>query len=128
MITEQLYKEYINKGEYMKGSKLAAQVVYEQKRNKFWKEKVKRIKGGRKMKVKATGEYQKRNLTDAVLGRTPKEGEEFEVTEERFKVLSGNNPFKAIFVKAVEEKKEIEVAKKEPKTEKAVKKTTKKAK
>ena len=55
----------------------------------------------------------------------PEEGKEFEVSEERFDVLRGNNPYKAVFV---EEIKEIEVAKKEPKTEKAVKKTTKKAK
>ena len=45
--------------------------------------------------------------------------------EQRFKVLNGKNNYKAVFVERIEE---IETAQKEVKTEKAVKKTTKKAK
>lgn len=77
------------------------------------------------MKVKATGEFKRIGVNPKELDYVPEEGKEFEVSEERFDVLRGNNPYKAVFV---EEIKEIEVAKKEPKTEKAVKKTTKKAK
>lgn len=54
------------------------------------------------MKVKATNEYTKRNLQDAELKRIPKEGEEFEVSEERFQVLNGKNRYNAIFVEKVE--------------------------
>lgn len=96
----------------------------------------------RKMKVKATAEYAKRNLKDTGLNRIPKEGEEFEVSGERYEILKGNNKYNAVFVEAVGIIKEpvkveetetlddpiVEVAAKKPKTEKAVKKTTKKAK
>lgn len=54
------------------------------------------------MKVKATNEYVKRNLQDVELKRIPKEGEEFEVSEERFQVLNGKNRYNAIFVEKVE--------------------------
>ena len=57
------------------------------------------------MKVKATAEYEKRNLKDVELDYIPREGEEFEVSEERYRLLSGNNPFKAKFVEKVEEQK-----------------------
>lgn len=77
------------------------------------------------MKVKATDQYEKLNVQDEVLKRIPKKGETFEVSEERFKVLNGKNNYKAVFVERIEE---IETAQKEVKTEKAVKKTTKKAK
>ena len=50
------------------------------------------------MKVKATGEYMRRGVKDALLNRIPNEGEEFEVTRERFDILNGKNPYKAIFV------------------------------
>ena len=81
------------------------------------------------MKVKATDKYEKLNVTDNELGRIPKVGEEFEVSEKRFEVLTKTNSYGVAFVEAVEEKTtEVETAKKEPKTEKAVKKTTKKAK
>ena len=79
------------------------------------------------MKVKATDQYQKLNVQDSQLNRIPKEGEEFEVTKERFNVLNGNNDYKVIFVNAIQEKK-VETAKKDIETEKAVKKTTKKSK
>lgn len=70
------------------------------------------------MKVKATDEYVKRNLKDKELDRIPKAGEVFEVSKERYKVLTKTNTFGVVFVEKVEEK-----AKKEVKTEKAVKKT-----
>lgn len=77
------------------------------------------------MKVKATNKYEEMNLKDIELDRIPKAGEEFEVSKERFEVLTKTNKYNAIFVEKVEE---IEVAKKEVKAEKAVKKPAKKAK
>lgn len=77
------------------------------------------------MLVRATDKYERMNLKDNVLDRIPKAGEEFEVTEERFEVLTKTNKFNVVFVEKVEE---IETATKKVKTEKAVKKTTKKAK
>lgn len=77
------------------------------------------------MKVKATDEYVKRNLKDKELDRIPKEGEIFEVSKERYEVLTNNNPYNVIFVEKVEE---IETATIKHKIEKAVKKTTKKTK
>lgn len=74
------------------------------------------------MKVKATAEYKNRKVIDNELKRIPEAGEIFEVSEARFKILNGKNDYKAIFVE------KIETAKKEPKVEKAVKKTTKKSK
>lgn len=80
------------------------------------------------MLVKATDKYKKLNLKDKELGRIPKQGEEFEVSDERYKVLTKENKFNEVFVTKVEEIKEVETAVKKVKTEKAVKKTTKKAK
>lgn len=77
------------------------------------------------MKVKATEMYKKLNVQDKELGRIPEVGEEFEVSEERYEVLTKTNPNKVVFVEKVEE---VETATKKVKTEKAVKKTTKKAK
>lgn len=77
------------------------------------------------MKVRATDKYEKLNIKDNELGRIPKQGEEFEVSEERFKVLTKTNKFNVAFVEKVEE---VETAVKKVKTEKAVKKTTKKSK
>ena len=77
------------------------------------------------MLVRATDKYEKLNLKDNELNRIPKAGEEFEVSKERYEVLTKTNNFKAVFVEKVEE---IETATKKVKTEKAVKKTTKKAK
>lgn len=79
------------------------------------------------MKVKATGEYQKRNITDGVLGRIPQKDEVFEVTEERFDVLNGNNAFGLIFVERLEDEKKETATPKVKKTV-AKKKTTKKDK
>ena len=77
------------------------------------------------MRVKATDQYEKLNKLDKELNRIPKAGEEWEVSEERYKVLTQTNQYNVVFVEKVEE---VEVAVKKPKTEKAVKKTTKKAK
>lgn len=79
------------------------------------------------MLVKATDKYEKMNLKDNELGRIPKTGEEFEVSEERYKVLTKTNKFNVVFVKKVDKTEEIETAVKEVKKEKAIKKTTKKA-
>ncbi len=76
------------------------------------------------MKVKATGKYEELKLEDKELKRVPKEGEEFEVSKERFAVLNGNNPYKAIFAIPV-----LETAKaSKDEAEKAVPKAKKKAK
>lgn len=77
------------------------------------------------MKVRATDKYEKLNIKDNELDRIPKQGEEFEISEERFKVLTQTNKFNVVFVEKVEE---VETAVKKVKTEKAVKKTTKKVK
>lgn len=58
------------------------------------------------MKVKATAEYEKRGMKAVEIGRIPKEGEIFETTKEKFKVLNGNNKYNAIFVESVKEEKE----------------------
>lgn len=55
------------------------------------------------MKVKATNKYKKLNLIDNELGRMPEAGEEFEVSEERFKVLTETNKFNEVFVEKVDE-------------------------
>lgn len=80
------------------------------------------------MLVKATDKYEKLNLQDNELGRIPKPGEQFEISEERYEVLTKTNRFNEVFVEKVEETKEtIETATKRIKTEKAIKRTTKKA-
>lgn len=76
-----------------------------------------------KMKVKALDTYKKLNVRDNELGRIPEVGEEFEVTEERFKILNGDNKYKEIFVEEVKEI--IEIDKKEMKDKKTVLKTPK---
>ncbi len=80
------------------------------------------------MLVKATDQYEKLNLQDNELRRIPKAGEKWEVSEERFKVLTRTNKFNVVFVERVEEKEEVETATKKVEKEKAVKKTTKKSK
>ena len=80
------------------------------------------------MKVKATDKYEKLNLQDNELKRIPKEGEEFEVSEERYEVLTKTNKFNAVFVEKVEEAEKIETAVRKEKIETAVKKTRKKSK
>lgn len=91
----------------------------------------------KKMKflVKATDKYERANIFDAELSSRkgidkyiPKQGEEFEVEYERKEKLESLG-FVTV-VKEIKEEKEVvvETAKKEVKAEKAVKKTTKKAK
>ena len=77
------------------------------------------------MLVKATEKYEKLNLQDNELKRIPKLGEEFEVSEDRYKVLTGANKFNEVFVEKVEVKEVIEIAKKKVKVEKAVKRAKK---
>lgn len=79
------------------------------------------------MLVKATDKYEKLNLKDNELGRIPEAGEEFEVSEERFKVLTQTNRFNVKFVEKVKEKEtSIEEQKKLLKS--TAKKTTRKRK
>lgn len=54
------------------------------------------------MLVKATNKYKELNITDKELNKIPEEGEEFEVTEERYKVLTKTNQYKIVFVEKVE--------------------------
>lgn len=77
------------------------------------------------MLVKATNKYEKLNIKDKELNRVPKEGEEFEISEERYKVLTETNKYKEIFVKKVLPK---EVEKLNTVTKTATKKTTRKKK
>ena len=80
------------------------------------------------MLIKATNKYKELKLKDNELGRIPEQGEQWEVTEERYKVLTQTNKFNAVFVEKVEEVKEVETATKKAETETAVKKTRKKTK
>lgn len=80
------------------------------------------------MLVKATNKYKELKLKDNELNRIPEQGEQWEVSEERYKVLTQTNKFNAVFVEKVEEAKEIETATKKVKEETAVKKTRKKTK
>lgn len=57
------------------------------------------------MLVKATDMSSKKGVKIKELRRIAIEGEEFEVTPLRFKVLSGENRYRTVFVKKVEEKK-----------------------
>lgn len=76
--------------------------------------------GGKKVKVKALATYQEKNIQDSTVRRIRCEGEIFEVSEERYKILSGDNEFKLKFVEPV-----IEIATKEVAKETTAKKTTK---
>lgn len=58
------------------------------------------------MLVQATDKYEKLNLKDNELGRIPKEGEQFEVSKERYKVLTQTNKFNTVFVEKVATKDE----------------------
>lgn len=54
-------------------------------------------------KVVATKKYKELGVADAVLGFIPPEGYPFEVDDKRLKLLSGDNDYKAVFVKLVEQ-------------------------
>ena len=56
------------------------------------------------MLVKATDKYEKYNLKDKEWNRVPKEGEIFEVSEERYEVLTKTNKFNVKFVEKVKNK------------------------
>ena len=53
-------------------------------------------------KVRALGTYRELNYSDAELGRIPEIGEKWEISEERLKVLAGDNKFKKAFVEVIE--------------------------
>ena len=78
------------------------------------------------MKVRATNQYELLKLKDKELNKIPKEGEIFDVSEERYKELTSKNKYNVAFVEKVEENKEIETATKKAKKEKAIKKVAKK--
>lgn len=63
------------------------------------------------MKVIATNQYENLDITDKKLNRTPIAGEIFEIDDERFQKLNGENQFKAIFVKSIENIDEEKVIK-----------------
>ncbi len=75
------------------------------------------------MLVKATDRYEKLNIKDLELDKIPKKGEEFEVSEERYRVLTKANEYHEVFVKKVEETEEVETATKKTEKETAIKKT-----
>lgn len=58
------------------------------------------------MLVKATDKYEKLNIQDSELGRIPKQGEEWEVSEERYNILTKTNKYNTVFVEKVRRKKE----------------------
>lgn len=60
------------------------------------------------MLVKATDKYEKLNIQDNELGRIPKLGEEWEITEERYNVLTKTNKYNTVFVEKVRRKKKEE--------------------
>lgn len=60
------------------------------------------------MLVKATDKYEKLNIQDNELGKIPKPGEEWEVSEERYKVLTKTNKYNTVFVEKVRRKKKEE--------------------
>lgn len=55
------------------------------------------------MLVRATDEFMKKGVKPKELKRIPKAGTEFEIEEDRYDLLSGNNKFKVKFVEKVEE-------------------------
>lgn len=57
------------------------------------------------MLVRARDKYEELNIEDIELKKKPKKGEEWEITEERFEVLTKNNPYNAVFVEKVRKKK-----------------------
>lgn len=63
-----------------------------------------------KVKVEALDTYEKFNVTDNVLGRVPKAGEQFEVTKERLNILLGDNDSGRVYVKVIETVEEEEKA------------------
>ena len=84
-----------------------------------------------KYKVRALDTYKRMNVRDKQLDKVPEAGEEFIVNADRLEVLSGNNSYEVKFVEVVEkieETEQIKTAVRNVEVEKAIKKTTKKAK
>lgn len=69
------------------------------------------------VKVIALDAFKKNNIKAKELDRIPNDGEIFEVSEERLQILLGDNSYKKVFVKVLEE----------PKIEKPKKKVVEKA-
>lgn len=57
------------------------------------------------IKVKALDTYEKLNIKDEKLNIVPKKGKVFQVTEDRLKILLGDNRHHIAFVEIVEDKK-----------------------
>lgn len=57
------------------------------------------------IKVRALDTYQKNNVIDNELKIIPKENYEFEVSEERYRVLTKDNPYNLKFVEKVKKEK-----------------------
>ena len=57
------------------------------------------------IKVRATDVYEKNGILDKELQIIPKKGHEFEVTDERYSILSGNNKRKLVFVEKIKKEK-----------------------
>ncbi len=70
-----------------------------------WDELLLKGRRSRPVKVRALDTYQKLNVTDGDLKRMPKQGEVFEVSEDRLNVLLGENDFKIPFVELVKRRK-----------------------
>ncbi len=73
------------------------------------------------MRVKATDKYKKLNIQDKELKRVPEAGEIFEISKERYIVLTQKNEFNEVFVEKVEENNKIETTNKKITSEKAIK-------
>lgn len=58
-------------------------------------------------KVVALGTYEKMKLVDKELGFRPKEGFEFEVSDERLDLLLGNNTYHVPFVRLADKVEEV---------------------
>lgn len=52
--------------------------------------------------VEALDTYVKNSIKDNELGRIPKTGERFKVSQERSDILMGNNQYKEVFVRIVD--------------------------
>lgn len=63
-----------------------------------------------KIKVEALDTYEKYNVTDNVLGRVPKTGEQFIVTKERLDILLGDNDNNRVYVKVIEPVEDVKKA------------------
>ena len=73
------------------------------------------------MRVKATDKYKKLNIQDKELKRVLEAGEIFEISKERYIVLTQKNEFNEVFVEKVEENNKIETTNKKITSEKAIK-------